>query len=211
MHGRLILHNRPKGFQRIDVALWAERVLALFVVLLTLSATSWLIQRASYDAAVTLFVFAMGISTVFLTTIQSRHSQVTEYAQRTLLAVQERWDELRNDGELLECLTRSAPISDLKPHLRLKLRLYLASFLDAQALIIHYIRRGYYRHTQEFARVYEAMIRSLFEYPYFADIWQNKGDWGRGRIRDEYGRDLVYVVDHIIEAIRTESERAAQL
>lgn len=201
MTGEYILHDPPKKTRRIDYLLHLGAYAAAASILIVIATSAFLATVSEYDAAVTLLVFSLGIAGYVYSTVVNRQLQVTEYAQNSLSYMQSVWHEIRNDESLLKTIANPVSIRELKPEARLKLRFFLGSFLDVQSLIIHYIRRGYFRHPHEFAIVYENTIKSVFQYPYFIDIWQNNGDWGSGRIRDEYGSDLVYVVDKIVQDI----------
>jgi hypothetical protein len=144
-------------------------------------------------------VFSLGLTVYLFTNAHSRHVQVTEYAQKTLAGLQSRWDALRSDDHLLGLLC-SDTVRDLPQRDRLLLRLFLESVLEEMAMIVHYIRRGYFRHTFEFARVYQGMIASLFRYPYFSTIWKAEStEWGPGRVRDAFGIDLIMLIDTLLE------------
>lgn len=207
MNGNYILHNRPGLLQRVDSVLTIGRYAAYLFFLSAAGITVVLALIRQYDGAVAMFVLSVGVSSYLYSSLVNQHIRVTEYAGRTLEALQARWDTLRSDDALLAVLATNKDSATLDPQTRLKLRLFLASFLDVQALIIHYIRRGYFRHTHEFAGVYEEMIRSLFQYKCFADIWDGKGDWGPGRIRNEFGGDLVFVVDGILDQIEKDRKK----
>jgi len=209
MTGNYILENRPSHFHRIDFVLTAERYLGIATLIVGLPLSYYFYTLSAYPASATVFAFTLGLSGYVLTATYNRHIQITEYAERTLTMLQERWDILRTDPFLLSCLTSGGPLHLLSKADRIRLRLYRESFLGVQALIIHYIRRGYYRHTAEFAIVYEKMIREIFEYPYFIEIWQSDVGCGQGRLRDHFATDLVRVVDCIIEDIMYDREHTS--
>ncbi len=195
----LILAGRPGFFHRVDSINKAQRWTAAVILIGSFAGAGAFFASSStnLDPFATILVFSLGLSGYLFTNAHSRHIQVTEYAQKTLNGLQSRWDQLRTDPTLLRLLTESHEESSLTGAERLIVRLYFESLLEEFAMIIHYIRRGYFRHTVEFAQVYERMIDSLFDYPFFQAVWLDQSDrWGCGRVRDAFGQDLVRVVDH---------------
>lgn len=202
MQGKYILHRRPSRFNRQNYSLAVLRCGAFIFLLTTLAITVILALLMEYEAAATIFVFSVGITGFIFNTILSRQLHLNEVTDSTLGLLRERWDALRNDEDLLRlfCHKRERKLNSKD---RLKLRLYLSTFIDLYILIIRYVRYGYFdRDTEiELAVVFENMTKSLFQYPYMVDVWRTTDKYGKGCLRDEYSGTTLYVVDNIVSEI----------
>jgi len=206
MQGKYILYKRPSIFQRQNILLSALRYASFIFFIFTLSLSAGLAYLQEYDAAATIFVFSMGITGYIINNTINRQIQLNGITDSVVITLRDRWDKLREDEILLD-LFSSKSATKLTKKEKLKLRLYLSTFIDAYILIIRYIRYGYFdRKTErELAIVFENMIKALFEYPYMVDIWQSKDKYGKGCLRDEYSGTILRVVDNVIQEINTET------
>jgi len=205
MQGKYILHKRPSIFQRQNFLLAVLRYAGFIFFILTLSLSLGLAYFSIYDAAATIFVFSMGITGYIVNSAINRQIQLNEITDSVLATLRDRWDKVREDDTLLELFSSKSP-TKLNEKEKLKIRLFLSTFIDAYILIVRYVRYGYFdRKTEkELAKVFENMIKTLFEYPHMVDIWQSKDKYGKGCLRDEYSGTILRVVDNVIQEIETE-------
>lgn len=211
MHENYILYRRPSLFHRQNFLLGVLRFTGLIFFVFTLSLSIYLASLGVYDAAATIFVFSMGITGYLVNSTINRQIQLNAITDNVLITLRDRWDKAREDDTILELLSRRTP-KNLSEKERLKIRLYLSTFIDAYILIIRYVRYGYFdRKTEkELAKVFENMIKTLFEYPYMIDIWRSKDKFGKGCLKEEYSGTILRVVDNVIEEIEAEIQKTKE-
>lgn len=206
MNGEHILRGARKTHQRVDRLLRIQSHCSIWFLIITFGLCICLAWAHSYDAAVAVFALSVGITGFLYNSVLQRELQIKDITDTTISTLRSRWDELRNDDAVLQLLTTYDPTQTYEPSQRLRLRLYLATVLDMYALIVHLIRSGYFSRTEEFASIYEDMIRSLFEYPVVIEVWRSKGDWGHGCLMAEYGDGFSAVVESIIRDIAVDRD-----
>jgi hypothetical protein len=131
---------------------------------------------------------------------------VKESSQKAIEMLKESNNSLMQDEELLKLLTgEKVSFSDLNVATKFKLRLILSTHLDAYTVIFHYIRRGYFSRSTEFAAIYENRLKSLFENNYMIEIWESKNIRGKGTLKEEYDNHTNYVVNNVIKVIKKSS------
>jgi hypothetical protein len=205
MQGNFILHRRPSIFRRQNFLLAALRYIGFLFFILTLSVSIGFAYFRVYDASATIFVFSMGITGYIVNSVINRQIQLNEITDSVIVTLRDRWDKMREDDSLLELLSRKTQ-TKLNEKEKLRVRLYLSTFIDAYVLIIRYVRYGYFdkKNERELAQVFENMIKALFEYPYIIEIWRSKDKYGKGCLRDEYSGTILRVVDNVIQVIEAE-------
>jgi hypothetical protein len=157
-----------------------------------------LAEREFIDASVAVLVVAIGASAFAFQSVLVHQLRITEFAEKTLFGLQARYDSLRSDSRLLEIFAGNVDPSLLSEADRIRLRLFVASLLQMYSLIIHYIRRGYFRRDVRFAQVYETHLRSLLAISSVRALWCAEGAWGPGKLRDELGLDVQTIIDAIV-------------
>lgn len=203
--GRYILYKRPTGLRRTDTSLSMASFAGMTFFFLTFTTAILLFIKNEYEAAATIFVLSAGITSYIFGLIINRQQQIASLTEQTLAALRDRWDELRNDTSLIDLLSNSER-PDLDEAAKLKLRLFLTTLLDIYILIIRYIRRGYFGSTDQVAEIHENILKSMFKYSYFIEIWETRDVFGKGCLREEYDEDTVYVINNLISEIRSEKE-----
>lgn len=202
MNGKYILKTKDRGFKRIDFSTSIAKILAIVFLFLTSSLSAILVYKSLYQDAITLFLFSVGITSYIYSVILSQINQIQELTKDTIAILRDRADALRQDNELIELLIADTISDIIEPKIRFKLRLFLSTIFDMYALICYYLRHGYFSRAEEFAAIYENMIKSFLEYPYVIDVWLSRDLWGKGCLRDEYDASFVYVIDNLIEEIK---------
>jgi hypothetical protein len=203
VNGEHILCNlRRNPRQRVDILLRIYSWICFAILLVSTSVSLWLALLRLYPVAATFSVLAVAVVGHGYTTVLQRQMQIKDITDKTVEALRTRWDELRKDSDLIRCF--SGHHSTIDQTTGLKLRLYLATLLDVYAVIVHYIHCGYFSHAEEFAVIYEGMIKSLFKHPYVIDAWRGGPVWGEGRLQDEYGKSLTHVINGVISEVLAE-------
>ena len=205
MKGEHILRHQARGIHsRIDRLLTAYfyACIAFFVLAVVLSLV--LLFLGSTTAAVSLVVLSTAITGYAYSALLQRQQHIKDITDKTIGALRGRGDELRKDPDLLLLFTSTTGVNEVDSVKRLKLRLYVSTVLDMYVLILHYINHGYFPHIERFAEIYEEMIKSFFRYSHTRDVWHSKDSWGAGCLKNEYGANLVDMVERVIEEIKTE-------
>lgn len=201
MEGEHILYHQARGLvSRVDTLLRAYTYACVAFFAIATAFAVGLAWAGSYPAAAALFILATAMTGYGYSAVLQRQLHIKDITDRTIDALRSRWDELRKDTDLLQFFAQT-DADDVDANTRLRVRLYLSTVFDMYSLIVHYINHGYFQHTERFAAIYEGMIRSLLVYPLVIEVWRSKDSWGKGRLRDEYGDGLTYVVDKLIEEI----------
>jgi len=208
MNGEHILYCQDRGIiRRVDrlMSLYTYACAVFFAI--SVLASVVLIWLGSVTTAISMFILSTAITGYAYSSLLQRQQHIKEITDKTIDALQKRWDELRRDQELISFFAASIDQQDLNDKIKLKVRLFIATVLDMYALVLHYINHGYFIHAQHFAAIYENMIKSLFRYPHICEVWKSRDVWGKGCLRDEYGESLVYVVDEVIKEIEQEMNK----
>ncbi len=173
-------------------------------------------QKEAQQGAVATIVACLTVYATFLFTSHRNARLRTEEINDSIVAsLRHIWDELRKDDALLMALADAPPSDQLEKKTKLRLRLFLATLLDAYSMVVYYMRLDHFSKVEdEYPEVYVNCLVSLFQYPYMVEIWNGQGAWGGGRLRDEYDEITQYVVDEVINCVgctHTACRRAVQI
>ena len=180
---------------RMDFLTHLYILINIFLIIIGLTISSLFFYHGKWDDAAYIALATGAFFTYAYNTHLHRGIRIGEYTSNLMDMLHKRWDEFKNDNELIKLSSKD--FGTLTDEEKNKLLHYMYPLFDVFDYALHLLQNGYFGHNTGLAGSYENIFKRTLKNHHIASIWNEIDKNGERYFQIEYSPYLRDIINNI--------------